>query len=95
LKSIVFLTFAAEGIGAILLTINWHGEMPFGTALWNAAFHSVSAFCNAGFALFSDSMTHYSGSILLNLTLCGLIVIGGIGFPVLYDLQCWFHSRID
>ncbi len=93
LKSIVFLTLTAEGIGAVLLTINWHGEMPFRTALWNAVFHAVSAFCNAGFALFSDSMTQYSGSILLNLTLCGLIVIGGIGFPVLYDLQCRFKSR--
>lgn len=94
-KSIIFLTLSAEGIGVILLTAHWHREMPFLDALYYAVFHSVSAFCNAGFALFSDSMTQYSGSILLNLTLCGLIVIGGIGFPVLYDLQCWIKFRFD
>jgi len=92
-KSIIFLTFAAEGIGAILLTIHWSRELPFTSALYNAVFHSVSAFCNAGFALFSDSMTQYSGSVMLNLTLCGLIVVGGLGFPVLYDLQCWIKFR--
>lgn len=92
-KSIIFLTLATEGVGALLLTAHWHREMPFWSALYHAVFHSVSAFCNAGFALFSDSMTQYNGSILLNLTLCGLIVIGGIGFPVLYDLQCWIKFR--
>jgi trk system potassium uptake protein len=92
-KSVIFLTLFCEGIGALLLTIHWHGEMPFWRALYNAVFHSVSAFCNAGFALFPDSMVQYRGSLLLNLTLCGLIVIGGLGFPVLYDLQCRIKSR--
>jgi trk system potassium uptake protein len=92
-KSVIFLTLFCEGIGALLLTIHWHGEMPFWPALYNAVFHSVSAFCNAGFALFPDSMVQYRGSLLLNLTLCGLIVIGGLGFPVLYDLQCRIKSR--
>ncbi len=92
-KSIIFMTFFTEGIGALLLTIHWYGELPFWSALYNAVFHSVSAFCNAGFALFPDSMTRYGGSILLNLTICGLIVIGGLGFPVLYDLQCRIKFR--
>lgn len=92
-KSILFLTLAAEGIGAVLLTIHWHNEMPLPTAFYYGVFHSVSGFCNAGFALFPDSMTQYSGSILLNLTLCSLIVVGGIGFPVLYDLQGWIKKR--
>jgi trk system potassium uptake protein len=92
-KSVIFLTLFCEGVGALLLTIHWHGEMPFWPALYNAVFHSVSAFCNAGFALFPDSMVQYRGSLLLNLTLCGLIVIGGLGFPVLYDLQCRIKSR--
>jgi trk system potassium uptake protein TrkH len=49
-------------------------------------FHSVSAFCNAGFSLFENSLMDYPDSLLLNFTICGLIVLGGIGFPVVYEL---------
>ncbi|MFH2090803.1 MAG: TrkH family potassium uptake protein [Pseudomonadota bacterium] len=89
-KSIVLLTVFAQALGAIFLTLHWVQEYPVGKAVYMAVFHSVSAFCNAGFALFPDSMVRYSSSFLLNITVCGLIVIGGIGFPVLYDLQSWF-----
>jgi trk system potassium uptake protein TrkH len=92
-KSIVLLTFSAEIIGAILLTIHWSRELPPFQAAYTAVFHSVSAFCNAGFALFSDSMIRYSGDLLLNATVCGLIVVGGIGFPVLFDMQCRVRFR--
>jgi trk system potassium uptake protein len=76
-----------------LLIIHWSRELPFWWAIHTAIFHSVSAFCNAGFALYSDSMMHYSNNLLLNATICALIVAGGIGFPVLYDLQSWFMSK--
>lgn len=90
-KSVVFFTLSAESIGVVLLTFHWSRELPFLRAAYTAMFHSVSAFCNAGFALFSSSMMHYSDNLLLNGTVCGLIVLGGIGFPVLYDLQSrWF-----
>jgi len=94
-KSILLLTAAAEIAGAALLTIHWHRELSFPQAVYTGVFHAVSAFCNAGFALFPDSMVRYSGNLLLNTTICGLIVIGGLGFPVLYDLQCRikFHHR--
>jgi trk system potassium uptake protein len=92
-KSILILTFCIEFIGAVLLTIHWTKELPFSSAIYTAVFHSVSAFCNAGFALFSDSMMRYSDNILLNTTVCILIMVGGIGFPVLYDLQFWFMNR--
>lgn len=91
-KSIVLFALGAELIGALLLTAYWSGELPFFSCVGTAIFHSVSAFCNAGFALFSDSMVRYSDSFFLNTLLCGLIVVGGIGFPVLYDLQCWFAA---
>lgn len=93
LKSIFLFTLGAEIVGAVFLTIHWGGELPFHRALYTAIFHSVSAFCNAGFALFSDSMVRYGDNILLNTTVCALIVVGGIGFPVLYDLQSWFNKR--
>ena len=92
-KSIILFTFAAEAAGAVLLTIHWSREFPILKSIYMGVFHSVSAFCNAGFALFSDSMMGYSGNLLLNMTVCGLIVVGGIGFPVLYDLQCRIKSR--
>ncbi|MFO7715911.1 TrkH family potassium uptake protein [Desulfosarcina sp.] len=92
-KSIILFTIGAEVIGAVLLSLHWSREFPIPGAIYMAVFHSVSAFCNAGFALFSDSMMGYSGNILLNMTVCGLIVVGGIGFPVLYDLQCWARFR--
>jgi trk system potassium uptake protein len=92
-KSILIFTFCVEFIGVVLLTAHWAKELPFSSAFYTAVFHSVSAFCNAGFALFSDSMMRYRDNILLNTTLCALIVVGGIGFPVLYDLQSWFMNR--
>ncbi|RJP77889.1 MAG: ATPase [Desulfobacteraceae bacterium] len=89
IKSIVFVTIGAEAVGAALLTIRFCRDLPFPQAVYKGIFHSVSAFCNAGFALFPDSMMSYGNDIILNVTICGLIVIGGIGFSVLYDLQCW------
>jgi len=92
-KSIVVLTITVEVIGAVLLTLHWRQELPFFQALYTAAFHSVSAFCNAGFSLFPDSMMRYSDNLFVNLTMCGLIILGGIGFPVLYDLRSWVRMR--
>jgi trk system potassium uptake protein TrkH len=92
-KSTVFFTLGAEALGAALLSFHWAHEFPFPTAVFTAIFHSISAFCNAGFSLFSDSMMRYRDNLLLNATMCILIIAGGIGFPVLYDLQSWLRER--
>ncbi len=92
-KSIIFFTLGAEFIGAVLLTIHWSQTLSFPKAVYTSVFHSVSAFCNAGFSLFSDSLIQDSGNMLLVFTICALIVVGGIGFPVLYDLHYWFRKR--
>lgn len=92
-RSIVLVTLSVEVMGAVLLILHWSRELPFGSAVYTAVFHSISAFCNAGFSLFSDSMMGYDNNFLLNITVCSLIVVGGIGFPVLYDLQCWIRLR--
>jgi len=89
-RNIVLMTLGVEFLGAVFLTLHWSREFGFGQAVFQAVFHSVSAFCNAGFALFPDSMMKYGDSYLLNAVVCCLIIIGGIGFPVLYDLQSWF-----
>lgn len=94
LKLIFIFTGIAELCGTILLFMRWSREYPPGEALYVAVFHSVSAFCNAGFSLFKDNFMGYLDDPLLNLTICALIVCGGIGFPVVYDIyQQIFHRR--
>ena len=86
-KTIMLVTLCAEAAGAVLLTVHWSQEFSFGHAVYLAVFHSVSAFCNSGFVLFSNSMMSYSSSLLLTMTLMSLIVVGGMGFPVIYEIQ--------
>ncbi len=87
LRRVLKFTLAPEGIGFVLLTVrNLFSKMSFLDAVWHGLFHSVSAFCNAGFALHENSLEDYVGDPLVNLTVCALVVIGGLGFPVLLDL---------
>lgn len=84
----VGLTVLFELAGAIILTSRLMARgMEPGQAAYSGIFHSVSAFCNAGFALFPDSLSRFAGDKIWLLTLCGLIVVGGLGFLVLYDLS--------
>jgi len=105
-KAIVIFTFIMEAIGATLLFAKWFDEFPsLGDALFCSVFHSVSAFCNAGFSLFNDSLMAYRGNVLINLTMMSLIVIGGLGFAVLINVGRtvvarrrvgqWFPARTE
>jgi trk system potassium uptake protein len=91
LGRVLYATFVCEGIGAALLTIRFAFDMPFPTALWFGVFHAVSAFCNAGFGLLDDNLIPYQGDVVVNLVVPALIVIGGIGFPVILDLRRYRH----
>ncbi|MCA9166526.1 MAG: hypothetical protein KDB23_02605, partial [Planctomycetales bacterium] len=93
LSHVIALTVFFEGLGFAILTLRNLGHSPWRTAVWQALFHSVSAFCNAGFALHDDSLTRFQDDTLVNLTICGLVIIGGLGFPVILDLQRSRHSR--
>ena len=93
IKSIFLFTFIAEAVGALLLFIHWSGEMGMGAALFAGLFHSVSAFCNAGFSLFNTSFTVYNSNYLLNIVIMLLIVIGGLGFPVIYEFITRYKYR--
>jgi trk system potassium uptake protein TrkH len=85
-KSILWFTVIAELSGIALLTVHWTKEYPLTKALHMGVFHSVSAFCNAGFSLFANSFMDYTGDVFLNVVICTLIIFGGIGFPVVYDI---------
>jgi trk system potassium uptake protein TrkH len=88
----VFATvFFAEFAGFLLLClVNWGSGSPR-EVLWRSLFHSVSAFCNAGFALHDDSFMGRAGDVPFNLVICGLVIVGGLGFPVIFDL--WSRLR--
>ena len=91
-KRVLFGTLIFEGIGALLLAVRFCPEMGFGRGIWNAVFHSVSAFCNAGFDLMGrvtpfSSLTAFRSDVLVNLTMIFLITVGGIGFFVWDDIK--------
>ncbi|MDX8336270.1 MULTISPECIES: TrkH family potassium uptake protein [Cetobacterium] len=83
IKKIVIIVLLIEGIGAFFLTLEFLKIFSFSKALYYGIFHSISAFCNAGFALFSNNLENYPGSILMNMTVAYLIILGGIGFSVI------------
>ncbi len=85
-KIVVMLTAAIESVGMLFLFLRWRHDLPLPTAAFYALFHSVSAFCNAGFGLFPDNLASYVGDHTINLAIAGLIILGGIGFTVLIEL---------
>jgi trk system potassium uptake protein TrkH len=86
LLRVVFLfTVTCEAIGAALLYPLLAGDLA-GGALWSSVFHSVSAFCNAGFSLLPDSLVRYRGAPVVNAVIATLIVLGGLGFLAVTDL---------
>ncbi len=87
LHDVLLFTFALEGLGVIILFFCFFPKYGAGHSFYLALFHSVSAFCNAGFSLFSDSFTGYRNNLVVNLIICFLIIMGGIGFPVLSELK--------
>lgn len=86
IKSIFIFTFTMELLGAVVLFFRWGKEFPSFKAVFFSVFHSVSAFCNAGFCLFGESLVKYRGDFLLNFTIATLIILGGIGFFVVYEI---------
>jgi trk system potassium uptake protein TrkH len=87
LLDVIRFTLAMESIGALLLFSRFFHGHSLSEALYLAIFHAVSAFCNAGFSLFSDSFLAYRDDWLVNLTICMLIISGGIGFLVMRELK--------
>ena len=83
---IVRVTLFFELAGAAILYLRWIPGMGAAEALKTSVFHSVSAFCNAGFSLYSTSLTAWSGDFVINSVIGLLIVFGGLGFVVINDL---------
>ncbi|MFZ3585448.1 potassium transporter TrkG, partial [Loktanella sp. DJP18] len=81
LVRIVFLvSLMCEIVGLVALSFVWVPEFGWSKGLWHAAFHSVSAFNNAGFSLFPTSLMAYVGNPIINVVIPALFILGGLGF---------------
>jgi len=84
---ILRVTAVLEGLGAVILSLHWWKTgFPLPKAVVLGVFHSVSAFCNAGFSLFPNGLLDYAADPVVSLTVCGLIVSGGLGFIAISDI---------
>jgi trk system potassium uptake protein TrkH len=95
IKNIINITLIIEGAGAVLLFLGFRARL--GTSLetvFVSVFHAVSAFCNAGFSLFSDSLVGFQSSVLINLTVAVLIILGGLSFVVIMNLKGWLAAGV-
>ena len=101
-KAVLLVTLCFEGTGVVLSFLVFIQDYPFGRALWTSVFHSIAAFNNSGFDILGGlrNMIPYQSDVLLNLTTCGLIIFGGLGFLVILDIKkcrCFkkltFHSK--
>ncbi len=87
IKAVAAGTFIAELLGALFLFFSWGIEFPsFGDRVWWSVFHSISAFCNAGFGLLPDSLMVFVGNSWVCCIIMVLITLGGIGFFVMADM---------
>ncbi len=86
--NVIQYTFTIEFIGALLLSIGFYSEgFEIGQSMYYGFYHSISAFCNAGFALWNNNLEDFKFAPLIHMTIAFLIIFGGIGFTVLKDVQ--------
>jgi trk system potassium uptake protein len=92
-RDVVRFTFLFEAVGALLLYALWVPRFGFGGAMWPAVFHSISAFCNAGFSTFSDSLMGFQSAPVTLMVVMALIVLGGIGFLTIEELHLRYRAE--
>ncbi len=86
-KKVIFSVILIEVIGAVILFFEFIKKFSFLKAVYYSFFHSISAFCNAGFSLFSDNLSCFKNSFIINMAIPILIFLGGIGFSTI--LNCY------
>lgn len=94
MKHIIFITLLIEGIGAAFYYLSWGSAISDpGERLWFSIFHSISAFCNAGFSVYTDSLVGYAESLPVNMITMILIVLGGLGFTTIWELMNYYTPK--
>ncbi len=84
-----------EIIGTIVLTLRFWVDMPFLKALWFGTFHSISAFNNAGFSIFSVNLMSYRDDITINIIIPLLIILGGLGYMVIIEIFNFYKHKTN
>ncbi|HCQ5684545.1 TPA: Trk family potassium uptake protein [Clostridioides difficile] len=91
-RFVLIITITIEGIGALVLSTVFIPQFGLSKGIWYSVFHAISAFCNAGFDLMGSvsgpftSLNSYVNNFTVSMTVCSLIVLGGLGFPVVLDI---------
>lgn len=93
IRSIIATTMLFELTGVFLLLPVFVPDFGWSRGLWFAIFHSINSWNNAGFGLLKDNFISYQSSILLNLVVSGLIIFGGIGYRVIFEMFLWLRDR--
>ena len=91
-KMVLIFTVITEFGGALFLLARFSQDFSFWDAIYRSVYHAVSAFNNAGFSLFTDNLVGYQGDPIVNLAVMGLIVHGGIGFIVQYEVLSYLRG---
>lgn len=86
-KSLFLFSFTIECFATLLLAFEWIPKYGFSNGLYYSFFHAISAFNNAGFSIWTDNLMSQSHSILVNIVISSLIILGGIGFTVIVDIK--------
>lgn len=94
IKIIILMTLSLEAVGALLIYKGLEGAIPpDGSRIFVAVFHAVSAFCNAGFSTFGDSLVGLAQRPLVMGAVSGLLIVGGLGFGVVAQVLAWMRGR--
>ncbi|WP_019509003.1 TrkH family potassium uptake protein [Pleurocapsa sp. PCC 7319] len=94
-RSIIATTMIFEITGIFLLLRTFVPQYGWSKGLWYSIFHSISAWNNAGFSLYSDSLVGYRSSWIINLIIPGLVIFGGIGYQVIIEMYLWLKNVIQ
>ncbi|MEG4404744.1 TrkH family potassium uptake protein [Microcoleus sp. MON2_D5] len=95
IQSILATTLLFELTGVFLLMTVFVPQYGFKEGVWSAIFHSVNSFNNAGFSIYSDNLIGYITSPMVNFTVSGLIIFGGIGYQVIMEIYLWLRDRFN
>ena len=95
IRSIIATTLLFEILGILFMFQIFEAKYGTYQGLWLSIFHSVSAWNNAGFSLFSDSLVGYDTSLTINLVITMLIILGGIGYEVIIELYLWLLHKLN
>ncbi|RRD39489.1 potassium transporter KtrB [Leptotrichia sp. OH3620_COT-345] len=93
IRKVMITVFGIEFVGAVFLFFEFIQKFEFKRAVYYSLFHSISAFCNAGFSLFPDSLMSFKGSAVINISVPLLIFFGGIGFATLMNVYRYFRGK--